>query len=89
MPKKVASRQRFSAAALEEAGRKRAQHVTIRRYLTALDQRGPGFADLEEAFIAVAADWAERKRISYAALREVGVPARVLREAGVPRTRLQ
>jgi hypothetical protein len=40
-------------------------------------------AELEEAFVNVAASWATRSRISAAALREVGVPASVLRRAGL------
>jgi hypothetical protein len=38
---------------------------------------------LEEAFVNVAASWAKRSGISAAALREVGVPAGVLRRAGL------
>jgi hypothetical protein len=34
-----------------------------------------------EAFVEVAASWAKRTGISGAALREVGVPARVLAKA--------
>ena len=37
----------------------------------------------EEAFVKVAASWAKRSGISAAALREVGVPASVLRRAGL------
>jgi hypothetical protein len=39
--------------------------------------------ELEEAFVKVAASWAKRSGISAAALREVGVPARVLARAGI------
>jgi hypothetical protein len=39
--------------------------------------------ELEEAFIKVAASWAKRTGIGAAALREVGVPASVLRRAGL------
>ncbi|MGY6500071.1 MAG: hypothetical protein ACXIVQ_04110 [Acidimicrobiales bacterium] len=42
---------------------------------------------LEAAFVESAKPYAERKGISYAAFREVGVPAQVLRAAGIPRTR--
>ncbi len=41
----------------------------------------------EEEFIAIAAEYSERKGISYAAWREIGVPASVLKAAGVARTR--
>ena len=41
----------------------------------------------ESEFIAIAAEYSQRKGISYAAWREVGVPASVLKAAGVARTR--
>ena len=40
-------------------------------------------AELEEAFISIAASYGERKGLSYQAWREVGVEARVLHEAGI------
>lgn len=39
----------------------------------------------EQEFCEVAADYSDRKQISWAAWREVGVPARLLREAGLTR----
>lgn len=42
---------------------------------------------LEEAFIAAAADYSERKGISYGAWRKIGVSAEVLKAAGISRTR--
>ncbi len=42
---------------------------------------------LEEDFVAVAADYSERKGISYSTWRESGVSASVLRQAGIARTR--
>ncbi len=42
--------------------------------------------DLEKQFVKVAAGYSERKGISYAAWREVGVPAQVLKEAGISRS---
>ena len=42
---------------------------------------------LQKEFIKVAKDYSERKSISYSAWREAGVPAAVLKEAGIPRTR--
>lgn len=44
-------------------------------------------AALEEGFVKVAKSYSERKGISYAAWREAGVPADVLRRAGIARTR--
>lgn len=42
--------------------------------------------DLEPGFIEVAASYSERKGISYPAWRELGVPAKVLRAAGMTRS---
>lgn len=42
---------------------------------------------LEEEFVGAVAPYSERKGISYHAWREAGVPAAVLKRAGVPRTR--
>lgn len=42
---------------------------------------------VEGEFIAIASEYSGRKGISYGAWREVGVPASVLKAAGVARTR--
>ncbi len=42
---------------------------------------------LEDGFVNAAAGYSERKGISYAAWRTVGVNADVLQRAGIPRTR--
>ena len=42
--------------------------------------------DLEKAFTKVAKSYSERKGISYPAWREIGVPAAVLKEAGISRS---
>ena len=42
--------------------------------------------DLENAFIKVAKAYSDRKGIGYAAWREVGVPAAVLKSAGIARS---
>lgn len=42
---------------------------------------------LEDDFAKVAKEYSENKGISYAAWRELGVPAAVLKKAGIPRTR--
>jgi hypothetical protein len=42
-------------------------------------------SQFEEAFIAAAKGYSERKGISYAAWRELGVPADVLKKAGISR----
>jgi len=46
----------------------------------------PDHEDLEQAFVDVAADYGERKGISYKAWRELGVPAATLKTAGIPRS---
>jgi hypothetical protein len=57
------------------------QRLDIDAQLAQIDQAAR-LPELEEAFVKVAASWAKRSRISTAALREVGVPARVLKQAG-------
>lgn len=42
---------------------------------------------LEAKFVEYAASYSERKDVSYTAWRQFGVPAAVLRNAGVPETR--
>jgi hypothetical protein len=49
-------------------------------------EAGTDLADLEAQFVAVAAGYGERKDITYAAWRELGVPAPVLAQAGISRT---
>lgn len=43
--------------------------------------------ELEKGFIENAKTYSERKGLSYTAWRELGVPASVLRAAGIPETR--
>lgn len=47
----------------------------------------PDLEALEQQFVDAAADYSERKGISYTAWREAGVPAATLKQAGVKRTR--
>lgn len=47
----------------------------------------PDMDALEEGFVDAAKEYSERKGISYPAWREAGVPAAVLKQAGIPRTR--
>ena len=47
----------------------------------------PDLETLEAGFVAVAADYASRKGITYSAFRELGVPASALKQAGIARTR--
>jgi len=53
----------------------------------AVQANEPDVESLERQFVQAAKGYAQRKGISYTAFRELGVPAAVLREAGVPRTR--
>lgn len=50
-------------------------------------QDQPNTDEIEAEFVKVAKEYSERRGISYTAWRELGVPAAVLRKAGVPRTR--
>lgn len=50
-------------------------------------QDEPDLESLEQAFIEAAPEYSERKAISYTAWREAGVPAAVLKAAGIRRTR--
>lgn len=62
------------------------EHIDLQDKLSSTDVE-VDLSELEEDFIRVAKDYAENKKISYTAFRSVGVPADVLKKAGVPRTR--
>jgi hypothetical protein len=47
---------------------------------------GVAISDLEDAFVDVAKGYGERKGISYATWRDVGVPASTLKRANISRT---
>lgn len=59
------------------------QRRTLRARLLASEPTGDDLAALEAAFVEVAADYGARKNIDYATWREAGVPADVLRRAGI------
>lgn len=62
------------------------ERIDLTEELKAMSTSSAGdIADFEPAFIEAAKDYSERKGISYAAWREVGVPAAVLKAAGVSR----
>ncbi len=61
------------------------EELDLTEELARMDQ-GTDLNELEGAFIEVASSYASRKGISYAAFREVGVPAAVLKEAGITRS---
>lgn len=48
-------------------------------------ETGVDFATLEDGFVAAAAEYGARKGINYSTWREIGVPADVLRRAGISR----
>lgn len=50
-------------------------------------QDQPDTDAIEQGFVESAKEYGERKGITYTAWRELGVPAAVLKQAGVPRTR--
>jgi hypothetical protein len=68
---------------------KRLQLLQERRDLQAeLDGMGtaaPDISDLVDGFVNVAKPYSERKGISYATWRELGVPADILKRAGITR----
>lgn len=63
------------------------ERLSLQDELAAQSSNGVDLEELEARFVEVAAGYAHRKGISYAAFREVGVPAATLKAAGIPRTR--
>ncbi len=61
------------------------ERMDLRSALAGLESTSD-LAELEKAFAGVAAGYGQRKGISYAAWREVGVPAAVLKAAGITRS---
>jgi chromatin segregation and condensation protein Rec8/ScpA/Scc1 (kleisin family) len=69
---------------------KRVEHIQKRLDLEAQQADTNGHVDLEaleQDFVEAAKEYSERKGITYSAWREAGVPAAVLKAAGIPRTR--
>jgi len=60
------------------------EQLDLTHELETMDQ-GIDISELEAEFIRVADGYAQRKGISYAAFRHVGVPAAVLKQAGISR----
>ena len=91
-PKTLEDRLRKLDAEYEQADPLRRLHLEQRRLdvQRELDEllasRGEAPAELEDDFAAVAAEYAQKHGITYMAWRRLGVPARVLRKAGVSRT---
>lgn len=63
----------------------RQQRMDIEREL-ALSTKKIDLKALEEAFVKAAGPYSKRKGISYSAWRSAGVPADVLKRAGIPRS---
>jgi hypothetical protein len=61
------------------------EQMDLQNELASLDQK-VDLTALEDDFVASAKPYGERKGISYAAWREVGVPAAVLKRAGISRS---
>ena len=55
------------------------------RRLAAMDE-SPDIGGMEQDFVKYVKDYSQRKGISYSAWREAGVPAAVLKQAGVSRS---
>ncbi len=47
---------------------------------------GNDLSDAENTFVSIAKSYSERRHISYATWREIGVDAAVLKRAGIPRS---
>ncbi len=60
------------------------ERLNLSEELTNMD-RGIDLGDLESEFVRVAGGYADRKGISYAAFRQIGVSAAVLKKAGISR----
>jgi hypothetical protein len=61
------------------------ERMDLAQELGAMGSDGPDLAALEAGFVVHAGDYSARKGISYAAWRELGVPAAVLKQAGIGR----
>ena len=60
------------------------QRKTLVQRLSAVEE-GVDMQELESAFVRAASEYGKRKGVTYSTWREIGVPADVLRRAGVQR----
>ncbi len=60
------------------------EQIDLTEELESMDN-GVNLTDLENDFVRVAQGYAERKGITYQAFRQIGVPASVLKRAGISR----
>jgi len=63
------------------------ERLDLQAELAASSTNGVDLAALEAAFVDAAKGYSQRKGISYAAWRELGVPAATLKAAGISRAR--
>lgn len=89
-PESIAKRLSAIDGEIEEAGAMDRllliqERTDLQNELNSLEA-GVDLAELEEAFIAEALDFSERKGINYASWRELGVEAAVLKAAGIRRS---
>ena len=61
--------------------------MDLQAELAGMDGDGVNMDELEEAFVTGAADYGDRRGITYAAWRAAGVSPSVLRRAGIGRAR--
>ncbi len=90
-PESITKRLDAIEAALADAGALQRlallqERIDLNGQLKALTAT-PDTAGLEAEFIAAAKSYGEAKGITYAAWREMGVPAEVLKAAGIAQTR--
>ncbi len=62
------------------------ERMDLEAELATMNGDGVDMTQLEEAFVAAAADYGARRGITYAAWREAGVPASMLGRAGIGRS---
>jgi len=62
------------------------KRLDVEKALAELDE-GSDFDELQAGFVQHAKAYSERKGITYTAWRQAGVPAAVLKSAGIPETR--
>ena len=88
-PESIARRLEVIDEAIESADRLTALKLTQERLdlQAELDvmNAGDDLSEHEAEFVAIAASYSERHGISYMAWREIGIPAAVLRQAGISR----
>jgi len=62
------------------------ERLDLEDELAVLEAGGENISELEAGFVEVAAEYSDRKGISYTAWRQIGVDASVLRSAGLARS---